>query len=66
MNYRSVVRFAAVTTMTAAAAFSADWQIEETKIPFAFRAGVTQMPAGSYRVDPRKRTHSSDFLPVQP
>ena len=50
MNYRSVVRFAAVTAMTAAAAFSADFQIEDTKIPFAFRAGKTQMPAGSYRV----------------
>ena len=50
MNYRTAIRFAAVATFTAAAAFSADWSIQDAKIPFSFKAGSASMPAGTYRV----------------
>jgi hypothetical protein len=50
MNYRSAIRFAAVTVLTSAAAFSADWSIQQAKIPFEFKAGSAMMPAGNYRV----------------
>jgi hypothetical protein len=50
MNYRSAIRFAAVTVFTAAAAFPADWMIQNAKIPFSFRAGSASMPAGTYRI----------------
>jgi hypothetical protein len=50
MTYRTAIRFAAVTVLTAAAAFSADWSIQQAKIPFEFKAGSAVMPAGSYRV----------------
>jgi hypothetical protein len=50
MNYCTAIRFAAIATFTAATAFSADWSMENTRIPFSFKAGTVSMPAGSYRV----------------
>jgi hypothetical protein len=47
MNYRSALRFAAVTVLTAAAAFPADWIVQEAKIPFSFRAGAATLSAGT-------------------
>jgi hypothetical protein len=51
MTINSMIRFAAMGAMTAAAAFSSNMGVENAKVPFAFRAGGMDMPAGTYSVE---------------
>jgi hypothetical protein len=53
MKITSMVRFAALGALTAAAAFSSGWGVQNAKVPFAFRAGGMEMPAGTYSVEPQ-------------
>jgi hypothetical protein len=57
MLVRAVLSFAAISTLTAVSAFASDWRVGNLKVPFAFRAGSTTMPAGNYEIEaPHGRT----------
>lgn len=49
--FRTLLSFAAVAGLTAVSAFAADWKIGNAKVPFAFRAGSSTMPAGNYDIE---------------
>jgi hypothetical protein len=51
MTLRKFVIFTAIAALCATSALAADFRITNAKVPFAFRAGKTTMPAGNYEVE---------------
>lgn len=57
MTVRNLVTLAAITALAASSALAADFRITNAKVPFAFRAGKTTMPAGSYEVETSRNSN---------
>jgi hypothetical protein len=51
MTARNLLPFVALGVLTTASALAAEFRITNAKVPFAFRAGSTMMPAGNYEVE---------------
>jgi hypothetical protein len=51
MTLRKFVVFTAIAALSATSVLAADFRITNAKVPFAFRAGKTTMPAGNYEVE---------------
>ena len=51
MTVRALFSFTALAALTAVSAFGASARVGTARIPFAFRAGSTTMPAGNYDIE---------------